>query len=184
MAQFIPFSPDVEVNGETILSVVNGVHDLFKPKMHDILVKNNIPNPQKGKWYKQSDWLNAFKEISDTIGNNTLFSIGKAIPENANFPSDIDSIKKALESIDIAYHQNHRGGDIGYYKLVEFDNTNRQAVMECKNPYPCFFDKGIITAITRKFAPSDSIDTKVEIDQSNQPNRLNGGDSSLYIIKW
>jgi len=183
MAQFIPFSENVEVNGYTVLSVVNGVNNLFKTKMLEILAKNNIENPQPENWYKQTDWLRAFKEISQKIGENTLFSIGKSIPENAIFPSTIDNLEKALASIDIAYKQNHRGGEIGYYKLASYDEAKKEAVMECFNPYPCHFDRGIITTMTRKFAPLHAVETFVVVDNS-KPSRLTGSDTSWYIINW
>jgi len=183
MAQFIAFDKNVEVNGQTVLSVVNGVHQLFKSKMFDILAKNNIYDPEADKWYKQTDWLQAFKEIAETIGDNTLFSIGKQIPENAIFPKEIDSLKKALESIDIAYHMNHRGGEIGYYKLIDFHEANQTAMFECKNPYPCHFDRGILTTMVRKFSPASSYKTEVILD-SNKKSRIDGNDSSFYIINW
>ena len=55
--------------------------------------------------------------------------------------------------------------------------------MECKNPYPCHFDRGIITSIVRKFAPIDSLDQEIILDTSKK-NRLSGSDSSWYIISW
>ena len=183
MAQFIPFNPKVEVNGQTVLSIINGINEVFKPKMKEILKRYNLEKPEIDKWYNQKNWLNAFKDISETIGKHTLFSIGKAIPENAIFPPQINNLETALNSIDIAYHQNHRGGEIGYYKLIKFDSTNREAVMECKNPYPCHFDRGIITSIVRKFTPSDSLDQNIVLDTSKK-SRLEGGETSWYIITW
>jgi hypothetical protein len=34
--------------------------------------------------------------------------IGKSIPENAQFPPEINSIEAGLQAIDVAYHMNHR----------------------------------------------------------------------------
>jgi len=114
---------------------------------------------------------------------HTLFSIGKAIPDSANFPENIVSLKDALESIDIAYHNNHRGGEIGYYRLTELNKDERKAVMICKNPYPCPFDRGIITSIVRKYKPADSFDHEIKLDQ-NKESRLDGAESSTYLISW
>ena len=180
MAQFKAFAPSVEVNGETVLSVVNGM-GIYKKQSIEFLEKNGINNPQPGQWYSQQAWLNAFKEISETIGPKTLFAIGKAIPENAKFPPEIDSIEKGLSAIDVAYHMNHRGGEIGHYK---FESTGyNSGKMVCKNPYPCEFDKGIIESMAQKFKPKDSIMAFVEHDNS-QPCRKKGADSCTYLISW
>ncbi|HEX9059938.1 MAG TPA: hypothetical protein VF941_07145 [Clostridia bacterium] len=180
MAQFKAFSSSVEVNGETVLSVVNGV-GAFKRQALDILIRNGINDPKAGQWYPQQSWLNAFKEIAEKIGPKSLFSIGKAIPANANFPPDINTIEKALSSIDVAYHMNHKGGEIGHYKFVKTEgNTGK---MICNNPYPCEFDMGIIEAMAQKFKPADSVMAFVEQDDS-QPCRKKGAESCTYLITW
>lgn len=183
MAQFIPFDNNVEVRGETVLSVCNGVEDFFKFEINKILIQNNIIDPQPAKWYKQEDWLNTFKDIENKFGEYMLYKIGKAIPQNAIFPEGIKNLKKALESINIAYQNNHRNGEIGYYKLLYFDEEKKIGEMECKNPYPCHFDRGIITKIVEKFKPKDSKNIEVSLNVEKE-NRLAGGDVSYYIIKW
>lgn len=182
MAQFIPFGPSVEVNGETVLSFINALPS-SRARIADILANHGIVNPQPGQWYAQKSWLDAFKEIAEKIGPNTLFMIGKAIPENAQFPPHIDSLEKGLGAIDMAYHMNHRGGEIGFYKLAEFNEKGRYAIMECKNPYPCDFDRGIITTMARKFKPKKSIMVNVTLDKS-KPGRLDGKETSYYKVTW
>ena len=181
MAQFIPFDNRVEVRGETVLAVVNGVEDFFKDEIISLLKKNNIENPLPANWYSQTDWLKTFRDINDIFGEFILYKIGKAIPDSAIFPQGIRNLKEALESIDVAYHNNHRNGEIGYYRLIEW--TGKSALMECYNPYPCHFDRGIITRMAEKFKPIDSKTIEVSLDTSRE-NRLDGGDKSYYIVKW
>ncbi|MBN2216074.1 MAG: hypothetical protein JW719_01730, partial [Pirellulales bacterium] len=107
MAQFVAFANGVEVNGETVFSVIDGM-GVFRAKALDILARNGIAEPKAGRWYSQQAWLESFRVIAQTIGMVTLYAIGKKIPENAKFPRDIDSIEKALAGIDVAYHMNHR----------------------------------------------------------------------------
>lgn len=180
MAQFKAFSDKVEVNGETVLSVVNGV-GVFKKQAMDILDKNGIHDPKPGQWFSQQAWLDSFKEIAVKIGPKSLFAIGKAIPANAQFPPDINTIEKALAAIDMAYHMNHRNGEIGHYNLAKVEG--RTAKMVCNNPYPCEFDKGIIEAMAQKFKPADSIMAIVEHDDS-EACRKNGADTCTYLISW
>lgn len=110
-----------------------------------------------------------------------MFNVGLAVPENANFPPGIDTLEKGLALIDKAYHMNHRGGDIGYYRLVSFDVAAKKAVFECKNPYPSHFDRGLISAFVRKFGKSAK--ASVVLDEA-KPSRLKGADSCTYNITW
>lgn len=183
MAQFVPFDDNVEVNGETVSAITNAFPEYLTSMAIEILRQSGIDNPIPGQWYSQKAWLAAFKDIAEKFGSNTLFEIGKAIPSNANFPPEITSMRDALDSINIAYHMNHQNGDIGFYKLVEFNAESKKAIMNCKNPYPCDFDRGIITAIARKFRPLDSNFPEVMLDES-KPNRKSGDDESWYIVSW
>jgi hypothetical protein len=179
MAQFVPFAPNVEVNGETVLATVNAFPEYMRKIALDILKKNGIENPAPGIWYSQKAWLDSFKEVSLKFGSNTLFEIGKAIPANAKFPPEINNIEKALASIDVAYKMNHRNGDIGFYKLVSHDANTKILVMNCKNPYPCDFDRGIITTMARKFKAG----VVVKLD-TTKPSRNEGAEDSWYIITY
>jgi len=183
MAQFKAFDPNVEVNGQTVLTILNAVNDGFKANIVWIMKQHSLSDIEPKKWYSQQDWLDSLQDISDKIGYHTLFSIGKGIPENSIFPKEINNLKTALAGIDIAYHMNHRGGEIGFYKLTVFDSVHHSAEMECKNPYPCHFDRGIISAIARKFKPETSLGISVELDKS-RPERSEGADSSYYLIRW
>jgi hypothetical protein len=194
MAQFVAFNAKAEVNGETVLSVVSGM-ELFKQDALKILKNNGIDNPVPGKWYPQQAWLDAFKLISEKLGSNTLFLIGKKIPENAQWPPFVNSVENALPSIDVAYHMNHRinneilfnpvTGDmkegIGHYGFQQTGPGN--AKMVCDNPYPCDFDRGIIEAAARKFLPSENKKLTVKHDDS-QPCRKKGGNACTYLISW
>jgi len=179
MAQFKAFSPTVQVNGETVLSVVEGL-GAFKPTALQILADNGIKDPQPGQWYSQQAWLDAFKTISEKLGQVTLYSIGLKIPETAKFPPAIDSIEKALASIDVAYHMNHRMGEIGNYKYEA--TGEKSARMVCTNPYPCDFDRGIIEAVAKRFRPKGAL-VRVKHDDS-APCRKQGAESCTYLIEW
>ena len=180
MTQFKAFASGVEVNGETVLSVIDGM-GTFRESALKTLAEHNIVNPQPGKWYLQQSWLDAFKAISERQGGTTLLAIGRKIPENAQWPPEIDALEKALASVDVAYHMNHRGGEIGNYR---FDKTgDKSGKMICNNPYPCEFDRGIVDAVARKFKPQGVAMVNVVHDNS-KPCRKNGADSCTYLITW
>lgn len=179
MALYKAYNAKVEVNGETVLSVVSGM-GIFKDNALQILKENGIDNPKPGQWYLQQSWLNAFKTIAERIGKTTLYQIGKSIPESAKFPSEINDIHKALSAIDIAYHMNHRNGEIGYYKYEKINERTVKII--CQNPYPTDFDKGIIDAMAKKFKPKDSF-VKVTLDEK-QLVRNKGAESDTFIVSW
>ncbi len=76
MAQFEAFAPGVEVNGQTVLSVVEGMGTMRTMALQ-ILARNGIPDPKPGQWYSQQAWLDAFKAIAESVSPATLFQIGK-----------------------------------------------------------------------------------------------------------
>jgi hypothetical protein len=178
MAHYKAFSPKVEVNGETVLSVVEGM-GAFKQTALKILAENGIIDPAPGQWYPQQLWLDAFKQIAERVGKSTLMQIGMKIPENAKFPPNIDSVDKALSLLDYAYHMNHRGGEIGTYKFVKVDNTTSKMV--CHNPYPCNFDKGLITSMSQKFKSGSQFVSVMHSE--DDPCRSKGDNSCTFIIK-
>ncbi|MBF0545303.1 MAG: hypothetical protein HQM08_12765 [Candidatus Riflebacteria bacterium] len=193
MAQFQAINPKVEVNGQTVLAIANSM-GVMKTLGLKILKENGIADPIPEKWYSQQSWLNAFKQISETVGINTLNLIGKSIPENAKFPPQIDDIHKGLASIEVAFHMNHRLNGcvlfnpadgqmidvIGHYRYKKISET--MAEISCDNPYPCDFDKGIIEAMAKKFKPSDTV---IEIEHSESKGcRKKNGDICVYIVSW
>lgn len=180
MAQFVALSPDVEVNGESVYAIVDGL-GTFQSVAWQILAEHGIVDPEPGCWYPQQQFLGAFKKISDALGPNTLFNIGLKIPKNANFPAEIRTLEDGLRAIDVAYHMNHRGGEIGEYQFQE--NGLKSAKMICRNPYPCAFDRGIITAVGKRYKPNDAPMVSVSHDDS-APCRTDGAESCTYIVTW
>jgi hypothetical protein len=179
VTQFEAVSPKVEVNGAAVLSVVEGM-DTFKKTALDILARHEINNPKKERWYLQQSFLDAFQEIAEKIGPVTLQRIGSKIPETANWPPKIRTIEEALASIDVAYHINHRGGELGRYRFEKTGKKSGRFV--CDNPYPCAFDFGIIKATAYRFGGKDAMPVVKHDD--TQPCRQKGGESCTYIISW
>ncbi|MFX1296261.1 MAG: hypothetical protein ACFFD2_15600 [Promethearchaeota archaeon] len=194
MVEFKSLSPNVEVNGQTILSFVDGL-GAIKAFAYRILEDNGINNIKNEGWYPQQSWLNAFKVISEKAGSNTLYGIGTKIPENAKWPPGIDSIESAVNSIDIAYHMNHRINKqimfnpatremkegIGHYSAKKVSEKVIKVV--CDNPYPCDFDIGIITSVANKFK-SDKVSFINVKHEDPQKCRKKEHNSCIYLVTW
>ena len=193
MAQFIAINKEVEVNSETIMAFVEA-RATGREERLEILRRFNIDLGTK-EWFYQQDWLDAFKNISDNLGSMNLYMMGKAIVDNAKFPP-MNNLKEALNSINVAYHMNHRfDGNvmfdpttgkmmhgIGDYTLVEFDEAKRKGVFLCSNPYPSDFDAGIISQVIRRFKSMGSLE-KVELDKTKE-TRKEGGETCTYLLSW
>ena len=179
MAQFRAYSPRVEVLGEVVLSFVN-VMGAFKSIALDILQANGIEDPRADDWYPQQAWLDSFREIARKVGPNTLYQIGRQLPQQYYFPPGVDSLESVLEDLDDAYRKSHRGGEVGHYRFRVLGM--RTAQMTCDNPYPCDFDRGVIQALAEKFEPPGSlVDVRHEDDA---PCKKNGAESCVYTITW
>jgi hypothetical protein len=195
MAQFKAYEDGVEVNGQTVLSVVDGMR-AFSDTAKAILASRGIADPQPGQWYRQQNWLDAFQEISERIGPGTLFSIGQTIPQNAEFPPEIDNIVAALSAINVAYHMNHRIGDkvlfdptngtihegIGHYIFEPNPEGKQEGIMRCPNPYPCDFDRGIIQAMADRFKPLGS--GRARVEHAEGDCRKHGAEACTYNVSW
>lgn len=196
MAQYKAMAPGIEVNGETVLSVVTGM-GVFANTARSILSSNGIVDPKPGQWYPQQAWLDAFHQISLQVGPAVLYQIGKSIPTSAQFPPQISDIESALAAIDIAYHMNHRKNGtplldartgtlhegIGHYAVAISQRGEQRARMVCDNPYPCEFDRGIIDAMAKRFKPASSAQVRVEHDESG-PCRKKGAEACHYTVTW
>jgi len=169
----------IEVNGETVRAMVAGIAELA-PFARKALASHGFEAPQPGQWYSQQAWLDAFREIAETLGPNTLFRIGCKIIDHAHFPSGIRSIEEALAAIDVAYQMNHRGGEIGSYEFLSTGPRSGRVV--CRNPYPSDFDRGIIQSVARRFlGEEDRFSIHMDF---KAPSRKTGADSCTLLVSW
>lgn len=173
---------EVEINGQTILATIEGVSrfsETYRKRVHEALAEHGVDDPSPGEWYPQQAWLDAFDVLVEELEPHLLDRIGEQIPETADWPTGIDSVEEGLRSINEAYHRNHRGGEIGHYRVTEIGEQT--ASLTCKNPYPCPFDRGIIRAVTREFAP---VERFVFIEEVGSDCRRENGEACRYTVHW
>jgi hypothetical protein len=174
-----PFDPNTEFLGKTLLSSILGLPGFTQKNMFRILEQKGIKQLDSNTWYILKIALDFYTQVNKDFGPNTIFNLGKAVPENAIFPPDIDSIESALQLIDVAYNMNHRNGYFGFYKMVSHDLEEKKIIMQCYTPYLCDFDRGLLTAMARKFKSG----VRVFVDE-DRPSKKKGGNESWYIITY
>jgi hypothetical protein len=177
MAEYKPLDDGVEVNGQTVFSVIHAFPDALQARGERILADHGIEEPEEDEWYDQEDWLSAFGELRESMGEATLENIGKMIPKSAEWPPGTESIVGGIESIDTAYHMNHRGGEIGNYSAEQADDSRIRVV--CDNPYPCAFDRGILKGVVNEFGTS-----RAKVEEIGGGCREEGADQCTYEVTW
>ncbi|HYQ01017.1 MAG TPA: hypothetical protein VER96_20245 [Polyangiaceae bacterium] len=197
--QFKVFEPGIQVSGASLGAIVEGFRK-YPTVAAKYLTRHGLVKSVAGKpadidrdgWYPLEDWLAAYEGIANEIGLNSLFGIGKSIPENATFPPHVKDIHSGISSIDVAYHMNHRKNGtvmfnpetgqmldgIGHYGYEAASDDDR-IVCVCHNPYPCDFDRGIITAMATRFQPLART-----VHDNDAPCRKSGADSCTYVVMW
>ncbi len=115
MSVFTALDAAVEISGITVLSYLNAID--FGRDIRERLLNNQDIYPTPDTWHKQQAYLDVLRLTKDLMGNQSLFLIGRAIPDYADFPTTIHDIETALSGIQTAYQMNHRGGEIGFYGL-------------------------------------------------------------------
>lgn len=183
MAQFEAFDRDVEVHGRTVLTVIDDAlarfSDDYRRAAHEALAENGIENPSPDEWYPQQAWLNTFESIATDLEPHILDRLGEQIPEVAEWPDGLSAVGEGLRSIDDAYRRNHRGGEIGSYSYEPVDDRMGRVV--CRNPYPCPFDRGLVRAVARRYAPVESF---VFVEEHGDQCRRDGADVCSYTVSW
>jgi hypothetical protein len=174
-----PFDFNADFLGKSLFPAIFGLPSYAQKNMLKILDEQGIPNPDADSWYNIKIVIAFYKQLAEDYGPNTVFDLGKSIPENAVFPPGVDCIESALSLIDMAYNMNHRNGYLGFYKMVSHDLEKKEIIMHCYNPYPCDFDRGLLISMSRKFKSG----VRVALDET-KPTKKMGGHESSYIISY
>jgi len=190
--------PKIEVSGDCIGAILDGFRQYPTVAMKYLarfgLVKAEgmkASDLDRNAWYPLDAWLSAYRGIGEEVGGNSMYSIGRRIPQNAQFPPHVTDVHSAIQSIDVAYHMNHRKSGvvmfnpqsgqmlegIGHYRYER--RGDREIACICENPYPCDFDRGLVSAMAQRF---EEFSRTVHDDAA--PCRKKGGASCTYTVTW
>lgn len=196
MEQQFTIDPGIDVSGGAIGSIVDAFQQ-YPSIVTKYLLKYGLVTSKQGQidrtaWYPLNKWLEAYQSISKDIGLNSLYTIGKKIPENIALPPQITDIRSVFAAMDISYHMNHRKDGvlmvdmatgqmlegIGHY-TCEFANGENKLSLKCENPYPCELDRGLIQSFATRFEAMARV-----AHDNNAPCRKKGAGSCTYMVTW
>jgi hypothetical protein len=162
------------VSGGNILSMLAAMGP-FRKRGEQILEEHGIRDVDVERWYPFPAYVQALGAIGDKMGPNTLFQIGKQIPNHVPLPPGIDSFEKVLASFGVAFDMNHRGvrpGSITFQVL-----SDRAANITSATPYPCDFDRGVIQGFFQKL-----LLTRVNVVHDSGGCKKEGGDCCTHLV--
>lgn len=182
--------PGFDVAGTAAMAILSAMGP-YRNIAEKALAKHAIWKIEPEGVYSLDAALGVFDTLIEATGTNTIFAIGKKVPDHATWPDGIDNIFQALQSVDIGYHLNHfKNGKpmfdpstgamvegIGHYHYKA--EGPRRIVMVCDNPYPSDFDRGLISTFARRYEST----ADVERDPT-KPTRLEGADSCTFIVTF
>lgn len=181
MPLFQALSPNVEVLGSSVLGVCKAMVQAGMPEeeLASLLESHIGAVPVSDQWYPQSGYLALLREVAQVKGADWLRRPGRMVPQTSKFPPEIRTLDRALRTLDVAYHMNHRGGPIGGY-LYEATGPHAGRV-HCDSPYGCDFDLGILQGLASLCQP----ETPVLITHLLDPGCRTQGDAKcVYQLDW
>jgi len=158
------------------------------------LLQDGVPHTSehlRNHWYPMESWILASHAIANEVGTGTAYSIGKKVGEIAEVPPDFNSLVKVLSALDAVYHLHHRkDGEVMFNpqtgKQIEgigkwtctMASEGTSATISTDNPYPCDFDRGILTGFASRYEEATSV--------THVPGscRKKGEGSCTYLVQW
>jgi hypothetical protein len=171
------FRPDATVLGGNILSMLAAMGP-FRRRGEQILADFGINGVVPDAWYPLAAYVGALHTIGEKMGPNTLYQIGRQIPNHVPMPPDIDTFPKVLASFGMAFDLNHRGGPPPGTTITFEQLSPRQGQITSGTPYPCDFDRGVITGFFQKLLRSSVAVQRRE----GTPCKAEGADTCTYVV--
>lgn len=146
----------------------------------------------KEAWYPLENWLAAYEDIINSIGPRATHQMGMQIPKVAPPPPQVNDIHQIAGAVDVIYHTHHRKNGRPMFnpangsKLDGIGNYGykptpgeKKITSICDNPYPCEFDRGLITAYCQ------TVEKYARVTHDDRaPCRKRGEPACTYTIVW
>lgn len=169
----------MEVTGEWVRAVAAGVEKFSADSRESALIvleEADLAGAEPGEWYSLAGYVDAVAAIHDLVGDQAVHALGQRIARAAPFPDGIESVSDGLAALDGVCRAGHRGGDPGGYAFRQIGDDDGR--VECRTPYPCAFDRGIVEGAA--VAHADGFVCVSEVGAC----RTDGADRCTYEVSW
>lgn len=174
--------PETEILGQAILAVTASMNfETYKHLFDAGLKKYNFEMPiDPDTWYPLQMLLDIYKSFYDEPNaSSNLVSVGVKVIEASPFPPEVDSIVKAVETLNYIYTVYVRNFVPGTeYEIEVVSDEEIKVTDHTRFPHDLVY--GYMFAIGKRFAPAGKhiIVTREYLDTEN-PN----ADGAIYYFK-
>jgi hypothetical protein len=196
MEQQFAIEPGIEVAGASIGGMLDAFQQypsvVMKYLVQHGLVSGKQTQIDRTAWYPLHKWLDVYQAIAKDVGVNSLYTVGKKVPEHTVLPPQVTDIRSLFGSLNIAYHLDHRKNGVPMFDPAtgvmldgigtvscEFAGNEQKLTLKFEIPYPCEFNRGLIHAFAVRFEPAARV-----VHDNNAPCRKKGGSSCTYQVSW
>jgi hypothetical protein len=102
---------------------------------------------EPGAWYPIGWLIDLMDHIDAQIGHYGLVRLGRTIFKQSHEAKALETLRSARDviyALDDMYHNANRGGDIGGWRVLEFEPGF--AELEKTTPHHCVMEQGILSA--------------------------------------
>ncbi|HKG92192.1 MAG TPA: hypothetical protein VKA84_09885 [Gemmatimonadaceae bacterium] len=163
------------VSGGNILSMLAAMGP-FRRTGERILADHGIRDVTAEGWYPLDAYVRSLDTIEAKMGPNTLYQVGKEIPNHIMLPPGLDTFPVVIGSFEPAFAMNHRGW--AGVPISHRVTGPKSGVIISATPYPCDFDRGVIQGFFTKLLGAR---LKVEHDPTKECKKK-GGRSCTHIV--
>lgn len=180
MNNYEAFSTDQEILGQFIVAYYDATNS---DHFNHFFERNNLGRINPDEWYPLQDLLNVFNDMVDDRSDMMDFiSIGMNMAENADLPSDFDSmdVPELMKQAGNIFMSAFRGSDVGEIG-VELVSDNHVKV-HYVTPFPDDVVYGTLYGFLRRYSDNSS-SIKAYYDP-NLTRRDQGGEVTVIHAEW
>lgn len=176
-----PYASRVEVSGRMLGQMLEACGGYLE-QVRSILQRNGIVEIAPEGWYLIRDLIVSLNQAIRETSPVLLNRMGAALAERiVCFPGM--AIEESIALLNQYFHRWHRRGEAGGYLLLETIPAASSMLVQCRHPYPCAMDMGLLKRLIQKV--SGEKDVMVFHDHRQSQNcRKTGAEACKLMVCW